>query len=206
MKVKIIKTSTMIRKAFLFVGVLWVGFATHSCDILNQVAETERFAACDFALTGVKVTDVSGIDFTTINKAADLGVGEMMTLGQRLFSGKLPAKMQVDVRAKNSNSKTAGINGMAWKVFIDDQEFVGGQLNRAVQVAPYSVETFPIQVNVDLMEMMQHESLPKILNVVFGMDNKTTLQELGISVKIKPSYKTSTGAIKEFPTWITIRP
>jgi hypothetical protein len=181
-------------------------FILHSCDILEQVSETERFAQCNFALTGVRVVEVSGIDFNKVDQASDLGVGDMMTLGQRIFSGKLPAKIQVDVRAKNNNSKTAGISGMGWKVFIDEAAFVSGQLNRSVQVAPNSSTNFPILLNVDLMEMMKQESLPQILGIIFGMEDSSKLREMGIYVQIKPSYKTVGGAIKEFPTWITIRP
>lgn len=178
----------------------------NSCDVLNQMGEIERFVQCDFALTGVKVTEISGIDFSHINKASDLGVAEMMTLGQKVFSGRLPAKIQVDVRAKNNNAKTAGISGLAWKVLIEENELVGGQLNKSVQIAPQASVNFPVAVSVDLIDLLQQESLPKILNLVFGMKNASELRELGLSVKIRPTYKTQAGALREFPTWITIRP
>lgn len=188
--------------SMIFSMLLWL----NSCDILDQMGEIDRFAQCDFALTGVKVTEISGIDFSHISKASDLGVAEMMTLGQKLFSGKLPAKIQVDVRAKNNNAKTAGISGLVWKVFIEENELVGGQLNKSVQIAPQASVNFPVAVSVDLIDLLQQESLPKILNLVFGMKNASELRELGLSVKIKPTYKTQAGALREFPTWITIRP
>ena len=177
-----------------------------SCDVLEQVAEAERFIQCDFALTGVKVVEVSGIDFTKVHDAGDLGVAEMMTLGQRVLNGNLPATLQVDIRARNNSSKQAGISGMGWKVFIEDNEFIGGHLNRSVQVPAYHAINFPVDVKVDLLNMLEQESLPKILNLVFGMEDNTKLRDLGLYVKIKPSYKTSSGSVKEFPTWITIRP
>ncbi len=195
-----------MRRLFFAFAVLFLTAFTTSCELLEQAAETERFTQCDFSLTGVRITEIGGIDFTNIRSASDLGVGDMMTLGQRVMNGNLPAKMEVDVRARNNNSKSAGIAGMGWKVFLDDTEFVGGQLNRSIQVMPNSAANFPITVAIDLLKMLQSKSLPKLLNMVFGMEDKAKLQEMGLSVKIKPSYKTSSGAVREFPSWVTIRP
>jgi len=195
-----------MRRVYLLMAMALVSVLVTSCDVLEQVAETERFTQCEFSLTGVRITEISGIDFTKIRSASDLGVGDMMTLGQRVMNGNLPAKMEVDVRARNNNSKSAGIAGMGWKVFLDNTEFVGGQLNRSVQVMPNSAASFPITVEIDLLKMSQNKSLPKLLNMVFGMEDKAKLQEMGLSVQIKPSYKTSSGSVREFPGWVTIRP
>ncbi len=195
-----------MRRVYLLMAMALVSVLVTSCDVLEQVAETERFTQCEFSLTGVRITEISGIDFTKIRSASDLGVGDMMTLGQRVMNGNLPAKMEVDVRAQNNNSKSAGIAGMGWKVFLDNTEFVGGQLNRSVQVMPNSAASFPITVEIDLLKMSQNKSLPKLLNMVFGMEDKAKLQEMGLSVQIKPSYKTSSGSVRELPGWVTIRP
>ena len=185
---------------------LFMSVFTNSCELLEQVGEVERFVQCDFVLTGVRVTEISGVDFSHVKSASDLGLAELMTLGQRLFNKSLPAKLEVNVRARNSNSKPARISGMGWKVFMDESEFVGGQLNRSVEVLPNNSTNFPIVVEVDLIQMLHQESLPKLLNIVFGMSDNTKLRELGLSVKIKPSYKLPSGSVREFPSWITIRP
>lgn len=195
-----------MQRRIFYILVLTIMGLMSSCELLEQVAETERFTQCQFTLTGVRITEISGVSFENVRSASDLNLGDMMTLGQRIINGSLPAKMEVDVNARNNQSKTAGISGMAWKVFIDDAEFVGGQLNRSVQVLPNHSESFPIIVQVDLLKMLQQESLPKILNMVLGMNDNTKLRELGLSVKIKPSYKTPTGSIKQMPNWITIQP
>jgi hypothetical protein len=195
-----------MQRRIFYILVLTIMGLMSSCELLEQVAETERFTQCQFSLTGVRITEISGVSFENVRSASDLNLGDMMTLGQRIINGSLPAKMEVDVNARNNQSKSAGISGMDWKVFIDDAEFVGGQLNRGVQVLPTRSENFPIVVQVDLLKMLQQESLPKILNMVFGMNDNTQLRELGLSVKIKPSYKTPSGSIKQMPNWITIQP
>jgi hypothetical protein len=195
-----------MQRRIFYILVLTIMGLMSSCELLEQVAETERFTQCQFTLTGVRITEISGVSFENVRSASDLNLGDMMTLGQRIINGSLPAKMEVDVNARNNQSKSAGISGMDWKVFIDDAEFVGGQLNRGVQVLPTRSENFPIVVQVDLLKMLQQESLPKILNMVFGMNDNTQLRELGLSVKIKPSYKTPSGSIKQMPNWITIQP
>jgi len=195
-----------MQKILSVVLVLLLVTGTNSCDVLEQVGETERFVQCDFSLNGVRVVEMGGIDLRNVNSASDLGLGDMMSLSQRFINGNLPATLEVDVNARNSSTKVAGIAGMAWKVFLDESEFVGGQFNQSIQVFANSSTNFPIRVQVDLIKMLQSESLPKILNLIFGMKDNTKLRELGLSVKLKPAYKTSSGAVIEFPLWITIRP
>ncbi|MFA5419472.1 MAG: hypothetical protein WC341_13555, partial [Bacteroidales bacterium] len=170
------------------------------------VGETERFVQCEFDLTGVRVVKVGGVDFQHIRSASDLNLGDMMTLTQRLFNGNMPATLEVDVNARNHNQKIARISGLAWKVYLKELEFVGGRMDRGVEVNPNSAVNFPIQVQVDLVEMLHQESLPEMLNVVFGMHDNSKLKELGLSVKIKPAYRTATGNTNELPFWITINP
>lgn len=195
-----------MRKFKLLVMLFLVLTLTNSCDVLEQIGETERFAQCEFDLTGVRVVKVGGVDFQHIRSASDLNLGDMMTLTQRLFNGNMPATLEVDVNARNHNQKTARISGMAWKVYLKELEFVGGRMDRGVEVNPNSAVNFPIQVQVDLVEMLHQESLPEMLNVVFGMHDNSKLKALGLSVKIKPAYRTAAGNTNELPFWITINP
>ena len=195
-----------MKKTIHIIVLLFLSAFLSSCELLEQVSQTERFAQCSFDLIDVKVTEVSGVDFRQVRSGSDLNLGDMMSLGQRIVNGSLPAKLEVDVRAANNNSKMAGIQGMAWKVFLEENEFIGGRLNKSVQVAPHGTTTFPLVIDVDLMKMLHQESLPKLLSMIFGINDQSKLSDLGLSVKIKPTYKSATGTTKEFPNWITIRP
>lgn len=198
-----IQNSFLFKRLFLLLIALTI--FTPSCDVLEQMNEVKQFVNCNFSINEVKINRLGGFDFSKYNKVSDIGFTQMLSLGQQLIGGKLPANLSVDIRAKNNQSSKAAISGLDWQLYLKNQKYGGGKLNRYVEVLPGQTTDFVVDVNFDLLKLLTSENLQTILDLVMDMDNKEKLQKLDIMLKIKPYYK-SGSSIREYPGYLTIRP
>jgi len=177
----------------------------NSCSILNQAGEYERFIGSSFSLQNVEATELAGIDITDMADNQSLNAGDIMTLTGRLFSGSMPLKMNVYIEVNNINDKVAAISGMDWKLIMGETEYASGSLDNRIEVQPYSKKVFKVKTQVDLLDVMNSESLPQIIKVARNINDEEEVKKLDIKLKIKPYYKSSSG-LKKLPTYITLRP
>jgi hypothetical protein len=176
-----------------------------SCSLLNQAGEYERFISSNFKLVNVEIVEIGGVDLDGIQDKAALDVGEIMTLTGRMFSGGMPTKLRANIEVTNNSPEIAAISGMEWKLNMKDTQYATGVVENRVEVQPNSKTVFPVTTEIDLMKVLQSESLPQILQVVFNMDDYEQMKKLDLELKIKPYYK-SGSRMKEYPSYITLKP
>lgn len=192
-----------MKRLIVFVSLMFV--TATSCDVLNQMNEVTKFVNCNFSVNKVEIVRLGGFDFTKYKSVSDIGFTEMLSLGQQLVSGNLPADLSVDIRAKNNQSSKAAISGLDWQMFLKNEKYGSGKLNQYVEVLPGQSTDFTVNVNFDLLKLLASENLQTILDLAMDMDNKEKLQKLDVMLKVKPYYK-SGGSIREYPGYLTIRP
>jgi len=178
---------------------------TSSCEVLKQLDEAKQFAECDFMVKNVQIIELGTTDVSEYKSSGDIGFTEMLIFGQQLLSGKFPAKLSVEVRAINNQNSKAAISGLHWKLYMKNEEYGNGKLNKYVEVLPGQSTDFNLMVDFDLMKLLASENLQSILDLVFDIENKEKLEKLDIMLKVKPFYKTGDN-IKEYPGYLTIRP
>ena len=176
-----------------------------SCGLLNQAGEYERFVNSNFTLSYVEVVEIGGVDVSDIDNKAGLNVGDIMTLTGRMFSGGMPSRLKAYIKVENNTDEIAAISGMEWKLLMKDVEYANGLIDNRVEVKPHSSKTFPVKADVDLLKVLQSESLPQILKVVFNINDVEEVKKLGIELKIKPYYKSGT-KLKKYPGYISLKP
>jgi len=184
---------------------LTITIITSACDVLNQFSEVKRFAECDFYISDVKIINLGGIDISEYTSAGDFGFTEMLMLGQKLLTGKLPAIISVNVTAVNNQGSKAAISGLQWQLFMKDEQYGSSELNKYVEVLPSQTTVFPLSVNIDFLKLAQSESLQSIIDLVLDIENEEKLQKLDLLLKVKPYYK-SGNSIEEYPGYLNIRP
>lgn len=176
-----------------------------SCGLLNQTGEYDRFVNSNFTFSHVEAIEIGGVDLSDVDEKTGLNAGDIMTLTGRVFSGGLPSKLKVYIEVENNTDKMAAISGMDWKLFMKDVEYANGVIENRVEVKPYSSKTFPVKADVDLMKILQSESLVQILKVVFNINDIDAVKKLDIELKIKPYYKSGT-KMKKYPGYISLKP
>ncbi len=181
--------------------ILLLGF--QSCSVLEQTKEYERFIECKFSVSAVEVKEIAGISMENLDNLDDLGIAQMMTITQRLFTGELPAKIEIGLRATNNNPKQASISGMEWITMLKEEELLSGYIQDEVVVPPGSSTTFTVVANLDLMRLLKSESFQDIAGFVFSNDKKAEMRKIGASLRIKPYYKVGSN-IHKYPGYLTI--
>ena len=192
----------MKRLTFVLIILLLFG---QSCGLLNQAGEYERFVNGNFSLLELEVQEIGGINLSEVSDADGMDAGEMLTLVGRMFNGNMPAKLEAIVEVENTAGEKAAISGLEWRLLMKGNEYANGIVDQEVEVEAYSKKAFPVKAEFDFMSVLQSESLPQILTVVFNMNDAEEVKKLDIELKIKPYYK-SGSKIKEYPGFITIRP
>lgn len=185
--------------------VVIITILNQSCGLLNQAGEYERFVNSTFTLSYVEVLEIGGVDVSDIDNKAGLNVGDIMTLTGRMFSGGMPSKLKAYIKVENNTDKIAAIAGMEWILLMNGVEYANGVIDDRVEVKPFSSKIFPVRADVDLMRVLESESLPQILKVVFNINDTEAFNKLGVELKIKPYYRSGTN-LKKYPGYIILKP
>ncbi len=192
-----------MKKLIVMVSLLIV--TVTSCDLLNEMNEATKFVNCNFTVNTVAINRIGDVDFTDYKSVNDVNFTEMLVLGQKVIAGNLQANLSVDIRAKNNQSTKAAISGLDWQLYMKNEQYGSGNLLDYVEVLPGQSTDFTVNVNFDLLKLLKSENLQTILDLVMDLENKEKLQKLDLMLKVKPYYK-SGGSVREFPSYITIRP
>lgn len=155
-----------------------------------------------FRLVDVQDVILAGVDVTHVDQFTDLSFSEGSKLSMAALSGKLPLGFTVNVEVKNSNPEQASMNELFWTLYIDDVEITQGRLGNRVKVPPNGTAIMPIDVHVDIYEILSGESADAVLN--FGMNLAGTGGVPSrIKLKAKPTIHIGMTKIK-YPGYFTI--
>lgn len=176
-----------------------------SCGILNQANEAKQFALCEFSIIEVKLMKLGNVDVSEYKSADDVGLPDMLMLGQQFLSGKLSAKLSADIQIFNTQDTRAAISGLRWQLYMKGEEYGSGELTEYLEVLPGQIKDFTVVTDFDLLKMLTSEDLQSILDLVLDIENREKLEKLDISIRVKPYFKSGT-TVKEYPGYITIRP
>jgi hypothetical protein len=177
----------------------------YSCNFIRQTGEMKRFVECNFAVYTVEVQEINGINIVGVKNASDLGWMNILAIGQKVLSGSLPAKMKFDIIAQNSSDKPAGIAGLDYKLFLNEELITEGSLIEPINVGANSVTRFPVVADIDLVKLLNSNSSDELLDLAFGADPQTTLEQLNSRIELKPYYLSGT-ELKKYPGHINIKP
>ena len=91
------------------------------------------------------------------------------------------------------------------QLFIKGVQYGKGELLDYIEVLPGEEVHFTVNTNFDISKLLKSEDLDAIFDLISDMENQEKLKRLEVKIKVKPLYK-SGGSIKEYPSFITIKP
>jgi len=196
MKTKIIIT-------FLLIGTLTL----QSCGIIQQLLEQTQqlatFTKCEFKMKTLTNTKLVGLDIQNKKKFSDFKFMDAANVTKTLLSGNLPLSFQLNIEAKNPNQKIAAMQKIAWKLYIDDILMTTGNVNKAISIPPGGTENLPIQIKLDLKELLKKETKTAILNFGFNLADAGNYPTR-VRLDIKPTINIS-GTPIEYPGYFTLK-
>jgi len=168
----------------------------------KSVTELKRMADCNYEFLSVSNVKLAGVGIDGMNNLKDLKFSDLGVITQTYLTGKLPVKFDANVGIQNPNDKTASLEKLDWKFFIEDVEVTSGVITDKVTIESNQSIILPIKVDLDLMELMKDENKKTIYNFAFSLaeiDSHTSK----IKIKIKPAVKVA-GKLVSTPNYFTI--
>ena len=176
----------------------------YSCSIYKQAAELKTFSECTFTVNNIKVQSIAGVDVSNVKKFTDLPLNDYLTLAQQAFSKDIPSGIAIKLNVYNPSDKTASVSGLDWEMYLKDELYSTGVINKSVQVLPKGNSVFEVIADINLKDIIHSQSLPQLLKLIIEKNEQLNLSDLEAVVRIKPWYL-SGKSIKKYPGFIRIK-
>jgi LEA14-like dessication related protein len=169
---------------------LLVGLALHvqSCSLLRTVNEAKTFARCRFRLESVSSIRLAGIDAQHVASRNQLNLADAARLSLALANRSLPLTFRLHLEVQNPNASQAAISQMSWTLFIDQLEMLSGELRERVEIAPNSSSIIPLDISMDLFQVLSGQSVETIANFAFNLAGEGS-KPTRMMLRIKPVFQ-----------------
>lgn len=171
-----------------------------SCDEAEKIF---NLTSCKYELDGVTNPKVAGVSFSNISSVSDVSVLDVIKLTAAYSSKSLPLSANINVKVVNPNSSEARLHKFDWAIDLEQKEIVRGTSSRLISIPSNGSELVPLEVNVDLMDVVQNGSLNDLLQLALsfaGMGEESS----DLSVRIRPTV-TIAGQDFTSPKFITVK-
>jgi hypothetical protein len=175
-----------------------------SCGVLEQTSEIARLSKCEFRLKNAENPRLASIDISNVDSYDDLGLMDYASITAAVAKNNLPLSFRLNVESRNPNPGKAAMNKMSWILYIDDIEMTQGVVNQRVEIPPNGGSSvIPVNISVNLMEVLRGESGDALLNFGFNVAG-TGDRPTRILMKLKPTIYIGSSEI-EYPGYINVK-
>lgn len=181
--------------------ILFVAMAGNACNFLREISTLGK---CEFRMATLEDPKIAGIDVSQVRSFTDLSFVDMGTVSASILTGDLPLSFTLNVEVRNPNPAMAALNGLEYIAFIDEVEIASGQLDSRIEIpASGGVETIPLRLHTDLIDILKKDSRQALVN--FGLN----LADAGkrptrVSIKVKPTILVGAMEIT-YPGYFTVK-
>ncbi len=166
--------------------------------VMDAITNIQRL---QFKLDKVTGMQLAGVPLSNITSLSNIGVLDAANLLANFTQGKLPVEFTLNVLAKNPNDGTGGtkntaavIKNLAWRLFIDQNETINGNV-RDVSVPGVGQSTnIPIGMSFDLLKFFKDAGYNNVVNLALALGGKNGSSSR-ITLKVKPTVETILGPI-----------
>ena len=173
------------------------------CDVVRQAKQASSLVNCEFRIQSVGDVNLAGVEFQNIKSVSDLNIGDVARIMAGLASPVLPLSLRLNLEGYNPNANEAGLNRIEWILFIDNIQMTSGILDQPVNIPAKSTLIFPVQVGVDIKQVLSGKSANAMLNFCMnlaGVGNTPTR----FKIKLKPTVIVA-GTALTYPGYITVK-
>ncbi len=176
----------------------------YSCEVVNQATQAYNLVNCDFRIRSVTDILLAGIDVQHISNVKQLTWSDAQKLMVALTKPTIPLTFRLNIDARNPNTTTAGLNNFDYIIYIDDIQMTSGTLNQSISIPPNNgTATIPMQMTVDLKQVLQGKSADAILNFAMNLSGSGE-KPTRFKVKLKPTILIN-GQPLSYPGYVTVK-
>lgn len=174
-------------------------FMNFGCSgLMDAIQNIQRLQFKLDKVTGMKVANVPLSNFSSISNIGFLDAANLLAA---FTSGKLPVEFTLNVLAKNPNDGTGGtkqsaavIENLAWRLFIDNNETINGNVGNISVPGVGSTTNIPIGMSFDLLKFFGNGQYNDLINLGLALGGKNGSSSR-ITLKVKPTVSTIIGPI-----------
>jgi hypothetical protein len=174
------------------------------------IRETIALRQVDFWLEGVHDVNLAGIRLAGVRGIEDLTASASALILAAYGDGNLPLRMVLDVVGENpQENPDARLTGLEWSLLVRDRETVEGVLTGPIPLPSGRATTFPVAVQVDLMQYFQND-LPALVDLAAEVARAEANREdpgygalVPVALLARPVIETPAGPIR-YPGLIRI--
>ena len=175
-----------------------------SCDVMQQASQLRALTRCEFRLDSVTGLELAGVSIQHAESVQDLSLNDYAKITAAFFSGSVPLQFNLNIGARNPNRSTAAMNELDWILYIDDARVTSGRLDRRVEIpANGGTTTFPIAMDIDLLDALSGDSRDAVLNFAFNLAGSSD-RPTQLMLEAKPTIYVG-GRTVEYPGYIRVR-
>lgn len=188
-----------IYRIFLFSVVFSAAVLNLGCSgVMDAITNVQRL---QFRLDKVTGMSLAGVPLSNIGSISNIGFMDAANILANFTQGKLPVEFTLNVLAKNPNDGTGGtkntaavIKNLAWRLFIDNNETINGNV-RDVSVPGVGESTnIPIGMSFDLLKFFKDAGYDNVLNLALALGGRNGSSSR-VTLKVKPTVETIFGPI-----------
>ena len=188
-----------IYRPVLFAAIFSIAFLNLGCSgLMDAIANIQRL---QFKLDKVTGMRVAGVGLSSFASLSNIGYLEAANLLASFTQGKLPVEFTLNVLAKNPNDGTGGtkksaaiIENLAWRLFIDNNETITGNVRNITVPGVGQFTNIPIGMSFDLIQFFNNAGYNNLINLALALGGKNGSSSR-ITLKVKPTISTQLGPI-----------
>ncbi|WP_337866617.1 hypothetical protein [Ignavibacterium sp.] len=188
-----------MNKNFLLLFFIIISFIFHQCSIYQTITNISRL---QFKVGDINSFKVNDLDISNKSSLNDFNPTDVLKLSSIFTQGKLPVSFVLNVDAKNPNDGTGGyartdatLKSFKWKLFIDDNETISGDIVSPVTVpGTGEVTKIPLRVNIDLLQFFKDQGFERVINLALTLGGKNSSTSK-ITLYATPTVSTPIGNI-----------
>ena len=171
-----------------------------SCAAVKELAALSQVR---FHLDKISSIRVAGVDVMKVKKFEDIGVLDVARLTAAVAAQQVPLTFTVNMIAENpaSNTATARMVGLDWKLFLQDKEALSGAVTNEVVLEPGKPQSVPVSVRLDLVKFYKG-GLQDMINLALSLTGQGGTPQ-NIHFQARPTIQTPFGPMR-FPKPINI--
>jgi len=158
-----------------------------SCSISQAI----KLKDCEYSYS--HISDVTFMDMTAKDRKSIAGV-TMMTRALLGKTDKVTMGCTIHIRVHNPNKQTASVDRLFYTVALDSIQIAEGSNMDAFIVAGQSTADMPIQLSVDVKELMKEHSKSTMVKTVKNFLNMSDTPTL-VTVTLKPLIRVAGTAV-----------
>ena len=186
-------------KPFLSAVLVAFAFMNFGCSgVMDAITNIQRL---QFKLDKVTAMKVANVPLSNFSSISNIGVIDAANLLAAFTSGKLPVSFTLNVLAKNPNDGTGGtkqssavIENLAWRLFIDNNETINGNVGNISVPGVGQSTNIPIGMSFDLLKFFTNGNYNDLINLALALGGSSGSSSR-ITLKVKPTVSTIFGPV-----------